>query len=497
MAIAGLDVGTSGCKVCVYRPNGTLLWKGERRYEEQGGGGRRELNPATVMEEITSLLQEMGGQCGAEIEALAVTSLGESVVCLDENDAPLAPSPVTGDDRGGEQLRRLVDTVGEEKLLHITGLPPSELYGLPKYMWLNENTTAIKNAAAILFYEDLVGYLLTGQRMVSHSSAARSMALNIQSKQWDETLLGFAGIRKQQMSTPVPSGTVIGTILPHMAQALALNPAMVVVTGGHDQSCAALGSGMLQPHTAECGMGTCEFMFIMLPQKPANTHARMMIDNDLTCVPYVLGGTYLTSLEVTTCGILNNWMRDTLLRGVDLDCQAAGGNYYNYLEENIKGLHTDVMLLPQFGSSGNPNINFGVSGTITGLTVHTKPQELYLAMLEGLSFQMLLSYRRALPLGVDIRHLVATGGLSGSQGALQTRADMFGIDVSTIQSKESGTLGCMLLAATALGKYPNISTAVTQAVHIQKTYKPNPRQHAYYQQKFAKYEALYNAMHLF
>ena len=107
---------------------------------------------------------------------------------------------VVGDQRGIEEVKRLIDAVGREKILDITGLPPSEMYGLPKYMWINDNTDAIKNAKAILYYEDFVGYTLTGIRKVSYSSASRSMAFDIEKKQRSEELLSNAGIKVSQMS---------------------------------------------------------------------------------------------------------------------------------------------------------------------------------------------------------------------------------------------------------------------------------------------------------
>ena len=107
---------------------------------------------------------------------MAVTSLGESVVCLDENNRPLAKSMLTGDCRGIGETEEIIRLLGADRIFEITGLPPNELYGLPKYMWLNRNTDVIKKAKAILYYEDFVGYMLTGKRMVSYSSAARSMA---------------------------------------------------------------------------------------------------------------------------------------------------------------------------------------------------------------------------------------------------------------------------------------------------------------------------------
>lgn len=154
--------------------------------------------------------------------------------------------------------------MGDQKIFEITGLPPNELYGLPKYMWLNRNTDAVKRAEAILFYEDFVGYMLTGQRKVSYSSAARSMAFDIRKMEWSKELLKLAGIRAEQMSEPVKPCTVIGAILPETAKELHLSPDMMLVAGGHDQSCAALGSGLNRIEAGECGMGTCEFLFTML-----------------------------------------------------------------------------------------------------------------------------------------------------------------------------------------------------------------------------------------
>lgn len=110
----------------------------------------------------------------------------------------LANSMLTGDPRGIEEIKEIIETMGAKKIFEITGLPPNELYGLPKYMWLNRNTDAVKRAEAILFYEDFVGYMLTGQRKVSYSSAARSMAFDIRKMEWSKELLKLAGIRQNR-----------------------------------------------------------------------------------------------------------------------------------------------------------------------------------------------------------------------------------------------------------------------------------------------------------
>lgn len=325
MAFAGLDVGTSGTKMVVYDLEGNVLFTAAKRYREYGGDGYREIDGNEILGYVLEVLKEVGEHCPEPIEAMAVTSLGESVVFLNDKKESLCRSMVTGDKRGIPETEKLTRELGAQHILDVTGLPPCELYGLPKYMWVNANTDAVKNAEAICFYEDFIGYVLTGKRMVSYSSAARSMAFDIHQKCWSKELLDYAGIQVSQMSKPCDAGSVIGTILPEMAEKLHLNPDMKIVAGGHDQSCAALGSGLTERTTGECGMGTCEFMFMRLPEAKSE---KLMIENDLTCVPYVLPETYLTSLEVTTCGILKNWCMDTVLKSFRESCEAAGKNVF-------------------------------------------------------------------------------------------------------------------------------------------------------------------------
>lgn len=491
MAFAGMDVGTSGCKMLVYDRKGNVIYQSARKYKEEGKDGHRELNPALVLENVKEVLRDVGLYCLEPVEAMAVASLGESVVCLDENDRVLANSMLTGDSRGIPETERIIEKFGVNRIFEITGLPPNELYGLPKYMWLNENTEAIRKAKAILFYEDFVGYVLTGKRKVSYSSAARSMAFDVRKFVWSEELLEMAGIHPSQMSEPVPPCTVIGTILPEMAEELHLNPQMEVVVGGHDQTCAALGSGLNGMKTGECGMGTCEFMFVMLPE--AKTTDEMVADN-FTCIPYVLPDTYLSSIEVTTCGILKNWARDTLFGDIARGCAERNENFFTYMDGIAKEIQTDVMMLPQFGSSGNPHLSMDARGTITGLTIHTKPEEIYRAVLEGMSFQMYLAYERMKNLGTTMEAMVVTGGGAASSLTLQIRADIFDMKVYVLDTDESGTLGCMLMAATAAGAYDSLEDAIKAAVKIRKEYTPVSEQHRYYMKKYEKYKKFFDLM---
>lgn len=494
MAFAGLDVGTSGCKLLVYDLDGNKLFHAGRKYKETGEGGYRELDGAMVLENVLATLKEAGEKCPEKIEALAVACLGESVVCLDENDRVLYPSMLTGDSRGIPETKELIAKFGREKIFDVTGLPPNELYGVPKYIWLNRNTEAVKKAKAILFFEDYVTYTLTGKRKCSYSAAARSLAFDINRKAWSGEILAEAGITSEQMSDPTAPCTVIGQILPEMAEKLHLPKDMKVVVGGHDQTCAALGSGLFHEKRGECGMGTCEFMFMMLPgavKEPS------MIQNDFTCIPYVLPDKYLTSLEVTTCGILKNWARENILQGIEKEAELAGENFFRYLDHKAEQVKTEVLLLPQFGSAGNPDLSMDARGTIAGLSIHTKAEEIYRAILEGMAFQMYLSYERLQALGVHMEEMVATGGGAASDLTLQIRADVFRMKVYRLQDDEAGALGCMIMATVGAGAYKDIEEGVRRAVKTGKEFTPDPEMFGYYEKKYQKYKKLYELMYNF
>lgn len=489
MAYAGLDVGTSSSKVVVYDTNGNTLFTSIRHYEETGGNGIRELNPDVVVENVLDLLKELGNNCKYSINGIAITSLGESLVFVDENDKVICNSFLTGDYRGKEEAEYLIKNIGQETIMEITGLPPNELYSLPKLIWFKNNTDVLKRSKKIFFFEDYISYILTKNRVVSYSSACRSMAFDIVKKEWSEYLLSLAEISPDLFSKPMESGSLVGTITCDLANNLNLPPNMKVYVGGHDQMCAALGSGLIDEKTCETSMGTCEFMLFLLPNLITTKY---MIENDFTCIPYVLPNKYLSSLEITTCGILKNWGKDILSYK---DIENNSDSFFKDIDDRIINLQTEVLTLPQFGSSGNPNLSMDARGTITGLTIHTKPEEIYLSLIEGMSFQLYLAYEKLKKIGVSVDRIIATGGGSASEATLQIRANIFNIPVYRTESRETGALGAMMLAAYGAGEFQSLHDGIEKIVKYSKIYKPNPDTKNYYLNKYEKYKNVYSLMH--
>ncbi|MCB6201473.1 FGGY-family carbohydrate kinase [Extibacter muris] len=494
MAVGGLDIGTSSSKFVAFKNDGTILYESKKEYQEYGTDGIREIHPGEVWAAVVEVLKEAASRCPEPIEGFAITTLGESFVAIDARDRVLNASMVTGDKRGIDESRKIIHEYGSEKIMTLTGIPPSEMYALPKMIWTKEHTDILSRARYLLMYEDYVAYMLTGVRKISYSQASRSMAFDIRKKEWIKELLELAGLDEEMMSKPVPSGEVIGNLRKEICTRTGLSEKTVIVAGGHDQMCAALGNGVLEPGICGDGMGTCEVMAMLLDGVCTGD---TMIKSETPCVPYLHEDSYLTYLVMTNCGSLMNWYRDTWMNVKYLSPDIALNKRLSLLDEDVDEEPTGLLVIPDFGSSGNPHIDYEARGTIWGLTIHTRPGELFRGFKEGMAYHMKLCVETLKPMGIRPEIIRASGGGAASDITLQIRADVFGLPVCKMEHSEAGAKGCMLLASAALGIYKDEKEAFDSTLRLEKTFYPDRNRHAQYMLLFEKYRQLYETVYMF
>ena len=63
MKIAGLDIGTTGCKCTVFDEQGRYLNKAYRDYPVRRAVGGHELDVSAVMEGVYAVIREMASSC--------------------------------------------------------------------------------------------------------------------------------------------------------------------------------------------------------------------------------------------------------------------------------------------------------------------------------------------------------------------------------------------------------------------------------------------------
>ncbi len=127
MRIAGLDIGTTGCKCTVFDEKGKELGKSYHDYPVKRGVGGHEIDVTALMDGVYAVISDMA-QKYPDIAGIGVTSFGETFVCLDKDDKPLAPSMLYTDPRGREECAELASKLGARHIAEITGVTPHEMY---------------------------------------------------------------------------------------------------------------------------------------------------------------------------------------------------------------------------------------------------------------------------------------------------------------------------------------------------------------------------------
>lgn len=266
--IAGLDVGTTGCKLAIYDQNARLLDVYYNEYESVHSGGQHEIDFMVVKNGVKNLLKKAVAEY--KIAAVGVTSFGETFAMLDENDNILAPSMLYTDPRGKEECDALCKAIGTEKLTLLTGVKPHQMYSISKIVWnKNNNPEAFLKCKRILLGQDFIVYTLTGNAVIDYSLAARTGAFDVEKKCWIKEIFDVCGVDISLMSKAVGSGNVAGNIKTSLKEELGIDYDITIVNGCHDQVAAMIGAGVFDETTAMDGTGTVECIPVILNNKAA------------------------------------------------------------------------------------------------------------------------------------------------------------------------------------------------------------------------------------
>ncbi len=481
MIIGGLDVGTTGCKIVLYDDQARLLSTYYNEYPAHHQNGLHEIHFEDVKQGVLSLLAQAVQEY--KIDALGVTSFGESFAMLDETDAILAPSMLYTDPRGEEECALLCDKVGLDHLTLTIGVKPHSMYSLPKIMWLKKHRPELyQKCKRILLGEDFIVYTLTGKAQINYGLAARTAAFDIEQKCWMPEALQAAEVDPSLLSRPVPPGTVAGVLRPELRQKLGIDYDITVLNGCHDQVAAMIGAGVFSVEQAMDGTGTVECIPVILDKKPTNLD---FYEGGYSVVPY-LDGKYACYAFSFTGGATLKWFRDNF----DKD----NPHFYAEMDQNVPSDPTGILVLPHFAGAATPYMDTAAKAAFVGLSLETDRYALYKALMEGTSYEMLLNFNTLSAQTPKPAELRATGGGAASDVWLQIKADILGTAITALSCKEVGAAGTAAVVGVSVGAYQDLKETVTEMVTVRKVFSPDAKRNQAYAALYKKYTNLYRAV---
>jgi xylulokinase len=428
------------------------------------------------------------------VHALAVSSQGEAFTPVGPGGEILGNAFISSDTRAAAIAEAWSAGFGREKLYHVTGHTAHPMFTLFKLLWLRDNRPDIWNIASrFLCFEDLLHHRLGLEPAISWPLAGRTMMFNVRTHEWDGGILSAVGLEPAKLARPLRSGEAVGTIPTAVARELALSDRVLVVAGGHDQTCAALGAGVTTAGKAAYATGTTECIC------PAFLELRLsdeLFHSNLCTYDFTVGRMFTTVAFSLTGGNLLRWFRDQWAAKEIEEANAAGVDPYDIILGKMSTEPTRLLVLPYFTPSGTPYFDTQTPGAIVGLRLDTERGDVLRALLEGVAFEMRLNVEILDRSGIRIDEFIASGGGAKSRSLTQLKADVLGRPITTLDVTETGCYGAALLAQAA-HKGVDVREVARHQVRKSDAVEPDPVRAKYYQERFAAYKELYPALRRF
>jgi len=166
---------------------------------------------------------------------------------------------------------------------------------------------------------------------------------------------------------------------------------------------------------------------------------------------------------------------------------------------NLKSGQSGLLALDWNNGNRTVLVDQRLTGLLIGQTLHTKPQEIYRALVEATAFGALTIINRFEEYGIKINEVVNCGGIAEKNPMLmQIYADVIGREMKISRSAQTCALGSAIAAAVVAGKtnggynsFADAQKAMTGMKEI--IYRPITENHKVYQQLYALYKQLHDA----
>ncbi|KAJ5661857.1 uncharacterized protein N7477_009473 [Penicillium maclennaniae] len=454
--IGSIDQGTTSTRFLIFNRDGEPVASHQVEFPQiYPNSGWHEHDPLELVTSVETCIEqavqsfEGHGHTRASIKCVGITNQRETTVVWDhETGEPLYNAIVWTDTRSQAIVTELKQRAGASQLQRICGLPLSTYSSATKLLWMLAHVPQVKEAfdrgtLAFGTVDSWLVYRLNGgvsaNVYVSDSTnASRTMFVNLESLQYDDTLLDFFGIKgKIHLPQIVPSSDA------HSYGALASGPLKGVPIMGclGDQSSALVGQKGFLPGMAKNTYGTGCFLLYNVGDKPVfSTHGL------LATVAYHIGEKAVYALEGSI---------------------AVAGSGIKFLQNNLTffqepkdvndlALSVDdnggCIFVTAFSGLFAPYWIDDAKGTIFGITHYTQKGHIARATLEATCFQTkAILDAMEKDSGKALSELAVDGGMSNSDLAMQTQADLISIPVYRPKMRETTALGAAIAAGLACG----------------------------------------------
>jgi len=391
----------------------------------------------------------------------------------------------------------------QEKFIHRYGDKISSEWMLPKIWQVLEEAPEIYEATdRFIEAGDWLVLQLTGQERRSSCNAGYKAIWD--KKEGYPSPEFFAALHprlknvvEEKLSTDIyPTGSKAGGLTLQMAQLTGLKENTPVAVEIIDAHSAVPATTVTQPGKMVLIMGTSTCHMLLSKEQKLIPGIPGVVEDG------ILPGYFGYEAGQAAVGDIFDWfVTNCISASYEREAQRQGINIFRLLEKKATKLKpTESGLIALDWWNGNRSIlnNVDLSGLLLGLTLNTKPEDIYRALIEATAFGTRIIIETFQKNGLPIDELYACGGMPHKDKMLmQIYADVTGREIKVASSRQASALGAAMFGAIAAGSeaggYDSIEDAVTHMASLEKkTYIPIPENVEVYNQLFSEYRRLHD-----
>jgi xylulokinase len=465
-----IDLGTSSVKALVTDERGDPLGTARREYRVSAPHpGWAEGDPEAWWQAIVEATRE--AVTGAEVAPTGIGLSGQmhGVVLVDGDGRPVRDAILWPDGRSDTVLDDLREL--PEERLHALANPVVAGMAGPMLRWLAlHEPHVLREARWALQAKDWLRLRLTGVANSEPSDASATLLFDVVEGRWATDVAEALEIDAGLLAPLIGSQEVAGGLTRGSAEELGLTVGTPVVAGAADVAASSLGTGLLQPGTAQLTVGTGGQLVTPLSRPHPRPEAGRHVYRS------ALPDGWFAMAAILNAGLALGWVRDLF--------DVPWPDVYDTLTTSI--VTDDPLFVPHLVGERTPYVDAGLRGSFSGLGLNHDRDTVLRAALEGVAFALRDAFDALPELDANVR-LRLVGGGSSHPAWRQLLADVLGRGLDAVDAADASARGAALLSALGAGDVSDAELGTDLAPAVTDRVDPDEERHAFHSARLERY----------
>lgn len=430
--LIGLDIGTTAIKGVLMSVEGKVLKTFTGGYDYLIKENQKLLDPEEFLNVCFSVIKNLTEALGKDDRVLAVCSCCASgnLILLNKENQPITPIIGWQTVVSEEDKNAFYTKAEQDEFYNIVGWPLSCRFPALYLAAIKlHKPELIENAEMIAMSAEYLNFALTGKWGISHSMGTPFFLMNQEKGIYNKPLLEKLGLSEEKLPPIYDKGTVLGNVMPEIAENIGLSSDTKIVLGSFDHPSGAMGSGVFEEGEMllSCGTSWVEFFPVSSREFAISTKGlvdRFMLNDSPYCVMKSITSVSekIDALRLHYLGEISHKEYDELVKCSSLGCN---GLKFNFTDE-------DYTIGENYSKS-----------------------DIARAIIEGAALILKENLETLEKSGLKAEKITMIGGISNSADCVNIVSEVLGKPIRVANGQVAGAIGAALLGGIGVGIYKN------------------------------------------